>query len=168
MNDQHRLLALLNRAEPGKTLPQPFYTDPDIFRFEMSSIFARSWVLVGFEAELPVPGAHLAVTIGRNPILIVKGRDDNIRAFHNSCRHRGSQICPDGRAQTGRLICPYHKWTYDLQGRLIGAAHMPSDLDFESHGLRSVALERVAGCLYIGFGNSLPDFAPFRNALASF
>jgi Rieske 2Fe-2S family protein len=168
MHDRQRILALLNRSERGQTLPQPFYTDPDIFQFDVSSIFARSWIWVGLEAELSSPGAHLALTVGRNPVLIVKGRDGVIRAFHNTCRHRGAQICLDGRGQASRLVCPYHKWTYDLQGHLIGAALMPANLDFASRGLKSVALERVAGNLYVGLGSSLPDFRAFRDAVAPF
>src|SRR6202012_3972817 len=97
-------------------------------------VFARSWLMIGFEVEFPESGSFLSLTIGRNPILLVRGRDGVIRGFHNTCRHRGSQICAEGKGRSSRLICPYHKWTYDLDGRLIGAARMGSDFHAERYG----------------------------------
>src|SRR5438477_11692036 len=96
MNIGARVLELLGRSSSGCTLPQPFYTDPDLYAFDVSAIFGRSWLMIGFEAELPDPGSYMATTIGRNPIVVVRGRDGEIRAFHNTCRHRGSQICAQG------------------------------------------------------------------------
>ncbi len=91
MYDPRKVLELLSGSAGGYTLPQPFYTDPDIFDFDISEVFGRSWLMIGFESELPEAGSYLAVTIGQNPVLLVRGRDGVIRGFHNTCRHRGSQ-----------------------------------------------------------------------------
>jgi Rieske 2Fe-2S family protein len=167
MYDPRKALELLAGSNIGHTLPQPFYTDPDLFAFDMAEVFGRSWLMVGFESELPEAGSYLAVTIGQSPVLLVRGRDAVIRGFHNTCRHRGSQLCEDGHGRTAKLICPYHKWTYELDGRLIGAARMPSDFRMAEHGLLPVQVELAAGCIYVALTDGAPDFSPFRSALES-
>ena len=107
-------LTLLQEAAPGWTLPQPFYTDPDIYAFDVSTIFTRSWLMLGFETELPQVGSYLALTVGPNPVFLVRNRDGKILGFHNTCRHRGAQILADGIGRVPKVVCPYHKWTYDL------------------------------------------------------
>ncbi len=157
---------MLSGSEASHTLPQPFYTDPDLFDFDMARIFGRTWLMIGFEAELPESGSYMAVTIGRNSVLLVRGRDGLIRGFHNVCRHRGSQICADGHGRGTKLICPYHKWTYDLDGRLLGAARMPPEFKPDDHGLLPLRVELVAGCIYAALTDDVPDFAPFKAAVA--
>ena len=166
MHDWTRVLDLLGGSTADYTLPQAFYTDPDLYEFDVSAVFTRSWLLIGFEAELPDPGSYLAVTIGRNPIVIVRGRDRVVRAFHNTCRHRGAQICADGHGRNPKLVCPYHKWTYELDGRLIGAIRMPGDFRLEEHALGAVRVELLAGCIYVALSDEAPDFSPFRAAAA--
>ncbi|MBS0364710.1 MAG: aromatic ring-hydroxylating dioxygenase subunit alpha [Proteobacteria bacterium] len=168
MYSQEQLLELLSTARPGHTLPQPFYRDAELYAFDMSAVWTRSWFLLGFEAELPAPGSHLSVSIGPNPLLVVRGRDGTIRGFHNTCRHRGAQICPEGNGVSPRIVCPYHRWTYDLDGRLVGASRMPKDLDFEAHSLIPFRIELLEGCVYGALGPDAPDFAPFRAAATSF
>ena len=168
MYDRHRILDLLTRAKPGHTLPQPFYRDPDLYEFDVSAVFSRSWLMLGFEAELPEPGSYLSVAIGPHPVLLVRGRDAVIRGFHNVCRHRGAQICPEASGRLPRIVCPYHKWTYDLDGRLVGAARMPEGLNFEEHGLLPIRIELLEGCIYGALTPAAPAFAPFREAAAPF
>src|ERR1700728_5336012 len=156
-----KVLELLSGSAAGYTLPQPFYTDPDLFAFDMSEVFTRSWLMIGFESELPEAGSYMAVTIAQSSVLLVRGRDAVIRGFHNTCRHRGSQLCEEGHGRSTKLICPYHKWTYDLDGRLIGAARMPSDFKPGDHSLQPVQLELLAGCIYIALSRDAPDFNPF-------
>jgi Rieske 2Fe-2S family protein len=167
MYDHEKIRDLIGRCQADFTLPQAFYSDADLFAFDMAEVFTNSWLLVAFEAELPVPGAYLALTVGRNPIVLVRGRDQAIRAFHNTCRHRGSQICADGRGRSSNLVCPYHHWTYALDGRLIGAARMPADFSSAEYSLNPVAVGRAAGCIYIAIGPGAPDFAPFGAAICA-
>lgn len=166
MNDRARVLELLGCSNGDYTLPQAFYTDPDLYDFDVTAIFTRSWLMIGFEVELPEAGSYMALTIGRCPIVVVRGRDRVIRGFHNTCRHRGAQICADGHGRNMKLVCPYHKWTYELDGRLIGAARMASDFKSEDHGLRALQVELLGGCIYVALTEEAPDFGPFRAAVA--
>ena len=163
MLDLARIRRLLDQRRPGHALPQAFYTDPDILQFDMEAIYGRSWIMAGFEAELPEPGCTLALTIGRNPVVVVRGRDGALRAFHNSCRHRGAQICAPGAARRPRLVCPYHQWSYDLEGHLVNAPRMPDWFQPGEHSLNPVALRTVAGTVYICLGEQPPAFDDFHD-----
>lgn len=166
MLDHARLRALLAARQPNHSLPQAFYTDPGIFAFDLEAIYASTWILVGFGPELPAPGATMALTIGRSPIVIVRGPDGTLRGFFNSCRHRGAQICETGRATQSWLICPYHQWTYGLDGTLASAPRMPSDFDRAQHGLRPIHVETVAGAIYICLADNPPAFDTFRTQVS--
>ena len=161
MTDLARILALLDRRRPGHALPQEFYTDSEIFAFDVDAIHHRSWTMVGFEVELPDPGCTLALTVGRSPVVVVRGRDNKLRGFHNSCRHRGAQICADGTSKRPRLVCPYHQWAYDLEGKLVRATRMAEEFDPTEHGLRPVALRCVAGTIYVCLSPTPPAFDAF-------
>jgi glycine betaine catabolism A len=165
MFDHNRILALLDRSELGHSLPRSLYRDQDVYEFDVEQVLPRAWLMIGFEVELPETGSYLSLTIGANPILVVRGRDGVIRGFHNSCRHRGSQVCADGRGRSSRIICPYHKWTYDLDGRLMGAARMGSDFHPEKYGLSPISVRLLAGCIYVALTTDAPDFTPFEAAV---
>jgi len=165
MLDLRRVFTLLESRLPGHTLPQEFYNDPEIFEFDLEAIHSRSWILVGVEAELPSAGSYLATTIGRSPVVVVRDNDGTLRGFHNSCRHRGAQICETGHGRKGRLVCPYHQWTYRLDGSLQGAARMQATFDPDAIRLQPVHLENVAGSLYVCLADEPPDFEEFRDGL---
>lgn len=167
MNTRARALQLLAERKPGHSLPQAFYRDPDLHALDMEVIFHRTWLMVGFEAEIPNAGDYLAETIHESPIILIRQKDGSIRGFHNSCRHRGAQLCADGHGRTPRVVCPYHQWTYAIDGDLLSAGRMGDGFDKSAHGLRAIAVESVAGCLYVCLAGSgeAPDFTPFRNAL---
>ncbi len=145
----------------GHSLPQGLYLDPRAFDFDMEAIYGQSWLMAGFECELPKPGTYMAMTVGKWPVLITRNRDGEIKAFHNSCRHRGSQICKPGSGSAARLVCPYHRWTYDLDGGLLAAGRMPADFNKADHGLRPVATECIAGGIFICLADTPPPFAEF-------
>jgi glycine betaine catabolism A len=168
MHSRQRILDLLKDAQPGHTLPQAFYSDPLLYAFDTGTVLPRSWFMLGFEAELERAGAYLSVTLGPHPVLVVRGRDGVIRGFHNTCRHRGAQICPEGSGVAARIVCPYHRWTYDLDGHLMAAARMPEGLDLKTHGLVPVRIELLAGCIYGALSDAAPDFGPFRAAATPF
>jgi Rieske 2Fe-2S family protein len=158
-----KLRSLLDERQPRRSLPQGFYVDPDVFEFDLVAIYGRNWLLAGFEVELPEPGAYLALTVGRSPIIIVRGQDGVLRGFYNSCRHRGAQICEAGRGHSTWLTCRYHQWTYGLDGHLANAPRMQADLDYAQHGLRPIHVETVAGSIYICLAEDPPAFDAFRN-----
>jgi Rieske 2Fe-2S family protein len=165
MPDFSTVRRLLHARRPGHALPQGLYADEEAFAFDLQAIFHRSWIMVGFDAELPLPGASLSLKVANSPVVILRDRAGALHAFHNSCRHRGAMICPPGRRQSPRLMCPYHQWTYDLTGALIKAPRMQDDFDPAAHGLRPVHLRNVAGCLYVCLAESPPDFEDFQRGL---
>lgn len=163
--DLHGISTLLKARPPGHSLPQGLYLDRAAFDFDLDAIFGTSWLLAGFEAEVRKPGDYLSLTIGRWPVLIVRGRDGELRAFHNSCRHRGSILCGPGSGNMPRLTCPYHRWTYGLDGRLLAAGRMPEDFRKGDYPLNPVHLETIAGAIFICLAETPPDIATMRRDL---
>jgi glycine betaine catabolism A len=152
------LQRLLRERRPGYSLPAPFYLSPEIFEADMEVIFGRHWIHVGVEPDVPEPGDVMVVDIGRTSVAIL--RDDNqVRAFHNVCRHRGARLVHEEKSTVGNLVCRYHSWTYDLAGSLIHAEHMGPDFRRGCHGLKPVHLRSLAGLLFICLSDEPPaDF----------
>jgi len=154
---------LLRRRRPGHALEAAFYTSDEVFAQDLAVIFGRHWIHVGVEADVPEPGDFVAVNLGGESVVIVRGDDQEIRAFHNVCRHRGSRLVMEAQGSVGNLVCPYHQWTYDLEGRLISALHMQPDFDPSCHGLKPVHLRSLAGLLFLCLA---PEAAPGFDAMA--
>lgn len=163
-----RINGLFKQRRAGHTLPQGLYTQPDVFDFDMAAIFGQSWLMVGMECELPKNGSYISMMVGKWPVVITRDRKGVIRAFHNSCRHRGSMICALGSGTAPKLVCPYHRWTYDLNGSLFAAGRMPDDFEKSEHGLKPITLENVDGALFICLGDNPPDFAEFKEKLSAY
>nr|WP_277923241.1 aromatic ring-hydroxylating dioxygenase subunit alpha [Sphingomonas sp. CARO-RG-8B-R24-01] len=149
----------------GHSLPQHLYLSPDAFDFDLAAIFGTSWLLAGFTAEVKQPGDYLSFMVGRWPVIVVRGRDGVLRAFHNSCRHRGSILCKPGAGHAPRLTCPYHRWSYGLDGRLLAAGRMPDDFDKTDYGLKPVHLETIAGAIFVSLAQVPPDISILRRDL---
>ncbi len=155
---------LRDRA-PGTGLRREFYTDEALFALDMEHIFRKEWLFVGHTAELPSTGSYFTVQIGAYPLVLVRGPDRVVRAFINSCRHRGSRLCPDARGTVPKLVCPYHQWTYELDGRLFAARQMGAGFDRTRLSLKPVHCETVAGYIFICLDTEAPDFTPTRKHL---
>jgi Rieske 2Fe-2S family protein len=155
---------LLARRRPGYALEQAFYTDPEIFRADMETIFYRDWLFVAPACELPKPGSYITHQVGDYGVIIVRGADGEIRAFHNACRHRGSVLCKAARGNAPKLVCPYHQWTYELDGRLLWAREMGDAFDPSQHGLKPVHCREMQGLVYICLAGEAPDFEAFAQA----
>ena len=120
-------MAYRGHAMPGlvRTLPGAYYTSDAIFREEGDRIFARRWVCVGRASGIPAPGDYVLTEVAGESLIVVRGGDGVVRAFYNVCRHRGTRICEGAAGRfAGSIQCPYHAWTYGLDGRLLGAPHM--------------------------------------------
>jgi Rieske 2Fe-2S family protein len=124
--------------------------------------------MAGLECELPKAGSYLSMMVGKWPVIITRDRQGDIRAFHNSCRHRGSMICPVGSGTAPKLVCPYHRWTYDLDGSLFAANRMGDDFDKAEHGLKPVAIECIAGTIFICLSETPPPIEDFSAKLAEY
>ena len=147
-------------------LPNRAYTSPDFFRLELERIFAPSWACLGHAADVPRPGDLRPVHLLGVPLLMVRTANGTVRVFHNVCSHRGNELVWEPGRVKGGIRCPYHSWTYDLEGRLIGTpnlggfgVHEADGFDRARHGLRAV---RSGVWLDLVFVNLTGDAEPFE------
>lgn len=161
-----QMLTQLDHRMPRHSLPRDFYTSPEFFALDMAAIFERRWMFAGLACEVAEPGQFVTVEIGSTSVLICRGRDRVIRAFFNTCRHRGSIIADAPCGNRGLFVCPYHQWAYDLTGRLIRAPNLDEGVDRDQLGLRPVHVRDIAGLLYICLAPVAPDIEAFAAALA--
>ena len=136
------------------TLPARYYTDPDVFRQELESFFFHGWICAGRADAIPGPGDYFLREIGGESIIVVRGAAGEPRAFYNVCRHRGTRICTSGEGNfAGRIQCPYHGWTYELDGRLVGAPHMDeAGFRREEYPLHEVVVNVWDGHVFLHLG----------------
>lgn len=159
MNTRQDMLNQLRNRREGFSLEQKFYTDPDYFKLDLELIWYCDWLFIGHDCELPKPGSYITAQIGDYPVLVVRDQKGNLRAFHNACRHRGSRVCSAEKGTVAKLVCPYHQWTYELDGRLLFARQMAKGFDTSQFGLKPVACESLAGYIFINLSETPADFA---------
>ena len=113
------------------------YTDPRIFDDELERIFRRGWVFVGHDSEIPGAGDFVTRRIGTEPVIMVRGADGGVAVLVNRCMHRGTMLCPADRGRARTFSCPYHGWTYDISGALLGVPYPGGYASFDksAHGL---------------------------------
>ncbi len=160
-----QVLRSLRERTPGTGLTRDFYTDAEIFALDLEQIFYKDWLFVAHSAELSEAGSYLTLQVGAYPIVLTRAADGVIRGFVNSCRHRGARVCPELAGKASRLVCPYHQWTYQLDGRLFAARQMGPGFDRSQLGLKPVHCETVAGYIFICLAAEAPDFGPTRRHL---
>ncbi|GGK99830.1 aromatic ring-hydroxylating oxygenase subunit alpha [Streptomyces flaveus] len=143
------------------TLPGHYYTDRETFRQEQERVFETMWFCAVRSADLEKPGAFRTVQIGRESVLITRSRTGELRAFLNICRHRGARLCTEESGEVRRnLQCPYHAWTYDLDGKLVAAPNLTRmpDVDRTTYGLVKVALREWLGYAWVCLADEPPSF----------
>jgi nitrite reductase/ring-hydroxylating ferredoxin subunit len=143
------------------SMPRAFYTDPRMLALEKERLFLREWVCVGRVEELSNPGDYLTFDICDEPVVVIHGDDGRIRALSNVCRHRGAVIA-SGRGNRRRLVCPYHHWSYDSQGRLAGTPGLGERDDFDRRDCRlpEFACAQWQGFLFVSCADDPPALAP--------
>jgi Rieske 2Fe-2S family protein len=149
--------SLVKGRAVGYSLEAPFYISREVFELDLAAIFAKHWLFVATEAEIPEPGDFVSVDIGPYSIIILRDDDENVRALHNVCRHRGSRIVDAPCGTVGNLVCPYHQWTYRTDGSLIFAESQPPTFDKERFGLKSVHVRTVAGLVFVCLAAEAPS-----------
>ena len=146
------LRAAIGRAaarplEEGTTMPPAAYTSPALLELELREIFAREWICVGRVEEIPEVGDYFTIAVAGEPLLVVRAAADRVRVLSNLCRHKWTRIA-SGRGRVRRFVCPYHAWTYDLEGRLAHSRHMESTRGFDPS---RVALPEIRSGIWRGF-----------------
>jgi Rieske 2Fe-2S family protein len=143
------------------TLPGRSYTDPGIFAAEQERIFEAQWTAAARAADLAAPGSFRTVSVGRESVVLLRGRDGALRAFLNVCRHRGARLCTAESGQVKRALqCPYHAWTYGLDGSLVAAPNLTrmADIDRTEYGLAPVRLREWLGYAWVCLADDPPSF----------
>jgi len=146
----------------ARTLPGKYYTSPELFSEELERIFTKRWLCVGREDRIPNPGDWFRQEIGKESIVILRDREGCCRAYYNVCRHRGTRICQEQAGHfAGKIQCPYHAWTYGLDGRLLGAPATGDLANFRSADwpLLPVAVATWEGFLFINLADNPEPFA---------
>jgi Rieske 2Fe-2S family protein len=143
--------------QPGaETLPQRYFVSPEIFAEELQKIFATNWVLVGHQSQLAKPGDYFLAEVASESLIVAKDQRSTVRAFYNVCRHRGARLCEEHDGHAGAIQCPYHAWTYALDGRLIGAPHMDETPGFNKadYSLHQAQLGLWEGSIFLNLGDA--------------
>jgi glycine betaine catabolism A len=145
-------LASIRRPYRGaRLLPRRAYHDEAIHAWERERFLRHDWVVVGREADAPAPGTYFTTELDGEPLLVVRGRDDQLRAFYNVCQHRGTAVVEEPCGTAVRFQCPYHAWIYDLEGKLVRAKHTEDLEEFSlgDYGLNAVRLETWQGFVFL-------------------
>ncbi len=166
MTNNASIAELIASHKPGWALDQGFYTDPAIYQLELERIVMRNWIFAGHASQIPDAGDYLVFRLVNESAIIVRGNDGKIRAFANVCRHRGSLVCLENRGNEKKFRCPYHGWTYGLDGKLIAARSMNKQFDMQEHGLHPVSLEILGGLMFVCFCDHPPSVAGAQRDLA--
>lgn len=127
------------------------YTDPATFDEEMTRIFERTWVWVAHESELPKPGSFKMSHVGRHPVIVTRDRRDAIHVLLNRCRHRGASVCEVPRGKANGFTCPYHSWSYALDGKLRGIPYpdgYEGVVEKADYSLGTLRTESYAGMIW--------------------
>ena len=156
--------AWVAERRPGWSLPRQLYLSTQAFERDMARVFMRGWSFVGHIARIPAVGDYFLHEIGDESIVVMRsgGGDTAVSAFFNVCRHRGSRICLEAEGHaTSRLVCPYHAWSYTLEGELASARHMGAHFDRADMGLHRCAVRVVEGLIFLCPEPPGPDVGSF-------
>lgn len=161
--------------EDAFSLPAWIYHDREFFELEKEAIFRQSWQLVCHQNDIPKPGDYHAFQFLNESVVALRGEDGRIRTFHNACRHRAARLLDGDRGHCGRRItCPYHAWSYGLDGRLLTVPQKDAfhGLDLSRHGLVALEQEIYLGFVFVRFAPGLPSVrdmaAPYAEELAAY
>ena len=143
-------------AAGAKTLEQKYFVSPEVFAEEQEKIFSKQWVLVGHQGELAKAGDYLVAEVASESLVILRDKNGEVHGFYNVCRHRGTRLREDRNGRLSAIQCPYHAWTYGLDGRLLGAPHMDDVPGFDKadYSLRAVNLALWEGFIFVNLGDS--------------
>ena len=145
---------LLNNQQEDWSLDQKFYKDTSIFDLEKHNIFYNSWIFIGHESQIPNKGDFFVYKLLDEEIIVLSYKENKVKAFFNVCRHRGSRVCLEEKGNTSRFSCPYHSWTYNLDGKLLAAKSLREGIDKSKLGLHPCNIESASGMLLINLSDN--------------
>ncbi|HSH38824.1 MAG TPA: aromatic ring-hydroxylating dioxygenase subunit alpha [Chthoniobacterales bacterium] len=158
----------------AKTLPQRYYVSAEVFAEEQATIFSSQWACVGHQTQIPRAGDFFLATVAAESLIIVRDQQSGVRAFYNVCRHRGTRMCEETAGHSATIQCPYHAWTYALDGRLVGAPQMDTAPGFRKaeHSLIAANVGVWEGFIFVNLGEEPTPldswFAALRGKFAQF
>jgi Rieske 2Fe-2S family protein len=139
----------------AKSLPQKYFVSLDIFAEEQSEIFSKQWLLVGHQSQIPSAGDYVVQQVNGESLIVIRDKSGEVHGFFNVCRHRGTRLIENANGRCAAIQCPYHAWTYGLDGRLIGAPHMDEVPAFDKadYSLHPVNIGIWEGFIFVNLGN---------------
>jgi Rieske 2Fe-2S family protein len=160
-------------AAAAKTLPQRYFVSAEVFAEEQERIFSKQWLLVGHQSQIAEPGDYFLAQVAGESLIVIRDQKSQVRGFYNVCRHRGTRLKEDACGHASTIQCPYHAWTYGLDGRLIGAPHMDEVPGFDkaNYSLHAVNLGLWEGFIFVNLndgGTRLRAEATARQAPGDF
>jgi phenylpropionate dioxygenase-like ring-hydroxylating dioxygenase large terminal subunit len=164
-----RVAQAIAAHRPGHALSAPFYCDQAFFELEMRRLLLRHWHCAGHHSQAREPGDYFVADVCGESLIVVRGLDRELRALLNVCRHRGSRVCTEraGHARGGVFVCPYHAWSYNLDGSLRAARQMPADFDRGAHGLKSLPVRVIEGLIFVSLAATPLGLEHVETALAN-
>ena len=171
-------------AQDAKTLPQSYFIAPEVFDVEREKIFSKQWLLLGHQSEVANPGDYFVREVPPSPkgygatsagesLIVTRDKSGEVHVFYNVCRHRGTRLCEEQSGHAAAIQCPYHAWTYGLDGRLVGAPHMDEVRGFDrnEYSLRDVNLGLWEGFILVNLDDEAPSleewFAPLAGKFSN-
>ena len=158
MNSNTDIQNLAGNHQAGHALQRAFYCDPGIFLSDREKILDNSWHMAGHGSRIPNEGDYFLFNICGEELIIVRGKGGDIYAHYNVCRHRGSRICRENSGRKSSLVCPYHAWTYNLDGSLRRARLMGEGFSPGNHALHPCHVNVLEGIIFVALGEEPVDF----------
>lgn len=153
---------------PDHALPHDLYCGMQAYQDDLDQIWYKEWLFAGPACELPKAGSYTTLQVGAFPVVITRGDDGRVRAFHNVCRHRGQRLCASSNGTNPKLVCPYHQWTYDLTGKLVFARDMGPTFDPSRYSLRPIHCVDLAGMVFICLAQIPPAINEFAQNIMGY
>ncbi|MGI9264230.1 MAG: aromatic ring-hydroxylating oxygenase subunit alpha [Gammaproteobacteria bacterium] len=157
---------LVERQKPHHSLEQAFYLNEEVYERDVEKIFLNSWIYAGHESEIPGVGDYFLFDFASESVIVIRSAEDEVNALINVCRHRGSRVCIESKGCAKRLMCPYHAWTYELNGDLIAARTMTGSFDKSDYSLKKIHVARLDGMIFVHFAEEPAAFEPITEALS--
>ncbi len=159
---------LIATWRPGRSLDREFYTSQRVFERDMERVYLPHWNFVAHASRLPKPGDYFLYALAGESIIFTRAKDGAIHGLLNVCPHRGSRICLENEGHAARLVCPYHAWSFDLDGRFLTARQMPETAEASELGLRRAHVRVVENLIFVCLAETPPDFEPVAADIRKF